>query len=143
MAVAADAGEAGIGGQSFDPTAHVSLQPFTGRKRTVVAHVIRYEVGSPEHAESFVDEALAQFDSLQNEVPGLQGSFLLTRRDDGEAIGFLLFASEEEAADAGAYLEGVGAPDSGARELWTGRRGEDVADGVWDVWQGRQEYRSA
>ena len=109
----------------------------------MVAHVIRYEVGSPEHAESFVDEALAQFDSLQNEVPGLQGSFLLTRRDDGEAIGFLLFASEEEAADAGAYLEGVGAPDSGARELWTGRRGEDVADGVWDVWQGRQEYRSA
>jgi hypothetical protein len=108
----------------------------------MVAHVIRYEVGSPERAESFVDEALAQFDSLQGELPGLQGSFLLTRRDDGEAIGFLLFASGEEAADAVAYLDGVGAPDSGARELWTGRRGEGVPDGVWDVWQGRQEYRT-
>ncbi len=109
----------------------------------MVAHVIRYTVGSPKHAESFVDEALAQFDSLQSELPGLQGSFLLTRRADGEAIGFLLFASEEEAADAIGYLEGLGAPDSGARELWTGRRGEEVPDGVWDVWQGRQEYRSA
>jgi hypothetical protein len=109
----------------------------------MVAHVIRYEAGSPEHAESFVDEALAQFDSLQSELPGLQGSFLLTRRDDGEAIGFLLFSSEEEAGDAMSHLDGVAAPDSGARELWTGRRAGEVPFGVWDVWQGRQEYRSA
>jgi hypothetical protein len=109
----------------------------------MVAHVIRYEVGSPEHAESFVDDALAQFDSLQTELPGLQGSFLLTRRDDGEAIGFLLFSSEDEADEALSYLEGLGAPDAGARELWTGRRAADLPSATWDVWQGRQEYRSA
>ena len=108
----------------------------------MVAHVIRYEVGQPEHAEAFVDDALAQFDSLQTELPGLQGSFLLTRRDDGEAIGFLLFASEEEAADAVDHLNRLAAPESGARELWTGRRAEEVPAGVWDVWQGRQEYQS-
>ena len=108
----------------------------------MVAHVIRYEVGRREHAESFVDEALAQFDTLQSELPGLQGSFLLTRRDDGEAIGFLLFASEDEANEAVAYLGDIGAPDSGARELWTGRRAEEVPSAAWDVWQGRQEYRS-
>jgi hypothetical protein len=109
---------------------------------SVVAHVIRYEVGQPEHAESFVDDALAQFDSLQGELPGLQGSFLLTRRDDGEAIGFLFFASEEEAADAVGHLNGLAAPDAGARELWTGRRAEEQPARVWDVWQGRQEYRT-
>ncbi len=109
----------------------------------MVAHVIRYEVGSPEHAESFVDDALAQFDSLQSELPGLQGSFLLTRRDEGEAIGFLLFNSEEEASEAAAHLDGVGAPDAGVRELWTGRRPEETPSGVWDVWQGRQEYRTS
>jgi hypothetical protein len=109
----------------------------------MVAHVIRYEVGSPDHAEAFVDEALAQFDSLQSELSGLQGSFLLTRRDEGEAIGFLFFNSEEEASEAVSYLEGVGAPDSGARELWAGRRAEEVPSAVWDVWQGRQEYRTS
>jgi hypothetical protein len=109
----------------------------------MVAHVIRYEVGSADNAESFVDEALAQFDALQTELPGLQGSFLLTRRDDGEAIGFLLFNSEEDASDAVGYLDGLGAPESGARELWTGRRAEEVPAAVWDVWQGRQEYRTA
>ena len=109
----------------------------------MVAHVIRYEVGHSEHAESFVDEALAQFDSLQSGVPGLRGSFLLTRRDDGEAIGFLLFETEEDAADAVAYLDGVAAPDSGARELWTGRRAEERPSGAWDVWQGRQAYRTS
>jgi hypothetical protein len=109
----------------------------------MVAHVIRYEVGRPEHAESFVDEALAQFDSLQAELPGLQGSFLLTRRDDGEAIGFLLFGSEQEATDAVDHLNGLPAPESGARELWTGRRAKEIPAGCWDVWQGRQEYRSA
>ena len=108
----------------------------------MVAHVIRYEVGSAEHAESFVDDALAQFDSIQGELPGLQGSFLLTKRDDGEAIGFLLFASEEDASEAVSYLDGVGAPDSGARELWPGRRAEEATSSVWDVWQGRQEYRT-
>jgi hypothetical protein len=108
----------------------------------MVAHVIRYEVGRAEHAESFVDDALAQFDSLQSELPGLQGSFLLTRRDDGEAIGFLLFNSEDEASEAAGYLDGVAAPESGARELWTGRRAEEVPALVWDVWQGRQEYRT-
>jgi len=108
----------------------------------MVAHVIRYQVGTPDHAESFVDEALAQFDSLQSELQGLQGSFLLTRRDEGEAVGFLLFNSEEEASEAVTYLDDVGAPESGARELWTGRRAEEVPSGVWDVWQGRQEYRT-
>jgi hypothetical protein len=108
----------------------------------MVAHVTRYQVGSPEHAESFVDDALAQFDSLQRELPGLQGSFLLTRRDDGEAIGFLLFASGEEADEAVSYLGGVAAPDAGARELWTGRGAEELPSGAWDVWQGRQDCRS-
>ena len=108
----------------------------------MVAHVVRYEVGQPENAESFVDAALAQFDSLQSQLPGLQGSFLLTRRDDGEAIGFLLFASEEEAADAAAYLNDVAAPEAGAREIWTGRRAEEVTTVAWNVWQGRQEYRT-
>ena len=108
----------------------------------MVAHVIRYEVGHPENAESFVDEALAQFDALQSELPGLQGSFLLTRRDDGEAVGFLLFGSEDEASEAAAYLGGIAAPETGARELWTGRRAEELPSGVWDVWQGRQEYRT-
>src|SRR5919204_5640022 len=114
-----------------------------GRIRAMVAHVVRYEVGRPEQAESFVDEALAQFDSLQSELPGLQGSFLLTRRDDGEAIGFLLFASEEDANDAVDHLNRIAAPESGARELWTGRRAEGVPAGVWDVWQGRQEYQTS
>jgi hypothetical protein len=108
----------------------------------MVAHVIRYEVGRAENAESFVDDALVQFDALQSELPGLQGSFLLTRRDDGEAIGFLLFNSEDEASEGAAYLDGVGAPDNGAREVWAGRRAEEVPAGVWDVWQGRQEYRT-
>jgi hypothetical protein len=108
----------------------------------MVAHVIRYEAGRAENAESFVDEALAQFDSLQNELPGLQGSFLLTRRDDGEAIGLLLFASEDDAAAAASRLNGLPAPESGARELWTGRRGQEEPSGVWTVWQGRQDYRS-
>ena len=109
----------------------------------MVAHVIRYEVGQADNAESFVDEVLAQFNSLQDDVPGLRGSFLLTRRDDGEALGFLLFASEEDASDALQHLEEVGAPESGAREVWTGRRAEEVPSGVWAVWQGRQEYRTA
>jgi hypothetical protein len=108
----------------------------------MVAHVIRYEVGRAEQAESFVDDALAQFDSLQSDLPGLQGSFLLTRRDDGEAIGFLLFNSEEEASEGAAYLDGLAAPESGARELWTGRRAEEVPSLAWTVWQGRQEYRT-
>jgi hypothetical protein len=108
----------------------------------MVAHVIRYEVGRAENAESFVDDALAQFDSLQSELPGLQGSFLLTRRDDGEAIGFLIFNSDEEASAAVTYLDGVAAPDSGARELWAGRRAEEVPSVAWDLWQGRQEYRT-
>jgi hypothetical protein len=108
----------------------------------MVAHVIRYEVGSPEHAESFVDDALAQFDSLQTELPGLTGSFLLTRRDEGEAIGFLLFASADEADEALSHLEGLAAPDAGARDVWTGRRAEAMPSGAWDVWQGRQDYRS-
>src|SRR5919201_6115512 len=103
-----------------------------GRIRAMVAHVVRYEVGRPEQAESFVDEALAQFDSLQSDLPGLQGSFLLTRRDDGEAIGFLLFNSEEEASEGAAYLDGLAAPESGGRELWTGRRAEEVPSIVWD-----------
>jgi hypothetical protein len=108
----------------------------------MVAHVIRYEAGTAENAESFVDDALAQFDGLQSELPGLQGSFLLTRRDDGEAIGFLLFNSEDEASEAAAYLDGVAAPEAGARELWAGRRAEEVPSAAWDVWQGRQEYRT-
>ena len=108
----------------------------------MVAHVVRYEVGQPENAESFVDEALAQFDSLQSQLPGLCGSFLLTRRDEGEAMGLLLFQTADDAQGALTHFEDLPAPDAGARELWAGRRAEEIPSAVWDVWQGRQDYKS-
>ena len=108
----------------------------------MVAHVIRYEVGTPDNAEVFVDTVLAQFDALQDKLPGLCGSFLLTRREEGEALGLLLFPTEHEASDVAPQLEHLAAPETGARELWTGRRAEQVASSVWEVWQGRQDYRT-
>jgi hypothetical protein len=108
----------------------------------MVAHVVRYEVGRPENAESFVDEALAQFDALQTEIPNLRGSFLLTRRDEGEALGVLMFDTPDDADAAATYFDALAAPDAGAREAWTGRRVEEVPTVVWDVWQGIQHYKT-
>jgi hypothetical protein len=108
----------------------------------MVAHVVRYEVGRPENAESFVDQALAQFDALQARIPNLRGSFLLTRRAEGEALALFLFDTPDEADSAAAHFEDLPAPDTGAREVWAGRRVEEIPTATWDVWQGRQEYRT-
>ena len=108
----------------------------------MVAHVIRYEVGMPENAEAFVDFVRAQFDSLQDQLPGLVGSFLLTRREEGEALALFFFPTELEAGQTAPQLEALPAPETGAREIWTGRRAEEVPSAVWEVWQGKQEYRT-
>ena len=108
----------------------------------MVAHVIRFEVGNPDNAEAFVDFVRSQFDGLQDQLPGMAGSFLLTRRDEGEALAFFLFPTELEAGQAADALEALPAPETGARELWTGRRAEAVPSAVWEVWQGRQDYRT-
>ena len=100
------------------------------------AHLVRYEVGHSDNAEAFVDEVMAQFDAMQHDVPGLVGSFLLTRREDGEALQITYWDSEEEARDAADLVSARPAPETGAREVVTGRRAEGAGASIWDVWQG-------
>jgi hypothetical protein len=106
------------------------------------AQLVRYEVGQAENAERFVDAVMAEFDSLQDELPLLQGSFLLTRRDEGEALALLLWESEEHAAVGADFFGRTSAPDTGAREVVTGRRPGRTSTETWDVWQGRQLFKT-
>ena len=106
------------------------------------ARLVRYEVGQPENAESFVEEVLRQFDGMQGQLDGMCGSFLLTRPDEGEAIELTLWSSADAAEAAEERLQSVAAPDTGARELVSGRRGAAGEPTLWQVWQGRQEYKS-
>ena len=106
------------------------------------AHLVRYEVAHSDNAESFIDEVMAQFNAMQHEVAGLVGSFLLTRRDDGEALQITFWDSEDDARSAEAVVCGEPAPDTGIREVVTGRRAEVAAGSIWDVWQGHQAFKS-
>ncbi len=106
------------------------------------ARIVRYEVGQPENAESFIDEVRQQFDAMQHELPGMCGSFLITRAGDGEALEVTLWRTEEDAHEADAFFEARRSPDTGAREIMMGRRAVDSASPLWDVWQGRQEWRT-
>ena len=105
------------------------------------AHVVRYEVGRQENAAEFVDEVMAEFDRMQSELPGI-GSLLLTRRDDGEALQIVLFDTEEDANAAEPLLQGLRAPDTGAREVVTGRRPDQIGGALWKAWQGRWNLRT-
>ena len=113
------------------------------------ARLVRYEVGQPENAESFIDAVMGRFDAIQHEVPDLLGSFLLTRRDDGEALEITLWETAEAAHAAAGVLDAAGVPDTGAREVVVARRGDtrataDDASSVelWDVWQGEQKWKA-
>ena len=106
------------------------------------AHVVRYEVGREENAEPFVDEVMRAFDGMQDELPNALGSLLLTRPEDGEALQIILFATEEDARDAEGFLHSLPAPDTGAREVVTGRRPNAIGRPVWHAWQGRWNVRT-
>jgi hypothetical protein len=107
----------------------------------VYAHVVRYEVGRTENAESFIDEVIELFDRMQEELPAsVLGSILLTRRADGEAEQIVLFNTEEEALEAEDYFHTIPAPASGAREVVTGRRPDSLGP-LWRAWQGRWNLR--
>jgi hypothetical protein len=108
----------------------------------VFAHVIRYEVGREENAESFVDEVIELFDQIQDQLPSSAlGSILLTRREDGEAEQIVLFNTEEDANEAEDFFHTIPAPASGAREVVTGRR-PDAIGPLWRAWQGRWNVRA-
>jgi hypothetical protein len=108
----------------------------------VFAHVIRYEVGREENAEPFVDEVMRGFDGMQNDLPNAIGSLLLTRPEDGEALQIVLFASEEDAVDAEPFFQELPAPDTGAREIVTGRRPDALGRPLWRAWQGHWNLRT-
>ena len=106
------------------------------------AHLVRYEVGESANAEQFVDQVLAQFDAMQSEIPGMLGSFLLTRRDEGEALEITLWEKEADTVGIEEHVRGRPAIAGGAREVMTGRRSDVGGTPLWDVWQGRQEFKS-
>ena len=106
------------------------------------AHVVRFEVGREENAETFVDEVMRAFDGMQDDLPQAVGSLLLTRPEDGEAVQIVLFDNEEDANDAEGFLQNLPAPDSGAREVVTGRRPNALGRPVWRAWQGRWNLRT-
>jgi hypothetical protein len=108
----------------------------------VFAHVVRYEVGRDEKAESFVDEVMRAFDGMQADLPNALGSLLLTRPEDGEALQIVLFENEEDADGAEGFFNSLPAPDSGAREVVTGRRPDGLGGPVWHAWQGRWNLRT-
>jgi hypothetical protein len=108
----------------------------------VFAHVVRYEVGREENAESFVDEVMRSFDGMQGDLPNALGSLLLTRPEDGEALQIFLFENEEDADDAEGFLHTLPAPNTGAREVMTGRRPDGLGRPVWHAWQGRWNLRT-
>ena len=106
------------------------------------AHVVRYEVGHEDNAEAFVGEVTRGFDGMPSDVSGLIGSLLLTRESDGEALQVLLFESEDAALAAEERLLAQPAPDTGAREVVTGRRPDSVGRPLWKVLQGRWAVRT-
>ena len=106
------------------------------------AHVVRYEVGREENAEAFVDEVIRTFDGSPQDYPGLIGALLLTREIDGEALQLFLFESEDAAQAAEPRLLAHPAPDTGAREVVTGRRPDSLGRPLWKAWQGRWALRT-
>lgn len=106
------------------------------------AHVVRYEVGREENAESFVDEVLQSFDAMQDDLPDAVGSLLLTRPEDGEALQIVFFENEEDALGAEGFFHNLSAPDTGAREIVTGRRPDALGRPLWRAWQGRWNLRT-
>ena len=106
------------------------------------ARIVRYEVGQPDNADSFLAEIRRQFDAMQNELPEMCGSFLITRAEEGEALEISFWQTEEDARQADAFFEGRRAPDTGAREILMGRHAVDSGSPLWDVWQGRQDWRT-
>jgi hypothetical protein len=108
----------------------------------VFAHVVRPEVGREKNAESFVDEVMRAFDGVQADLSNAIGSLMLTRPEDGEALQIFLFDTEEDADDAEGFLQSIPAPDSGAREIVTGRRPNALGRSLWHAWQGRWNLRT-
>ena len=108
----------------------------------VFAHVVRYEVGREENAQTFIDEVVRTFDAMQDEIPGMIGSLLLTRAEDGEALQLAFFASEQDALEAEQSFHNQPAPDTGAREVVTGRRPDAIGRPLWKAWQGRWDVRT-
>lgn len=106
------------------------------------AHVVRFEVGREENAEAFVDEVMRAFDGMQEELPSALGSLLLTRPEDGEALQIVFFETEEQADDAEGFFANLPAPDTGAREVVTGRRPNGLGRALWHAWQGRWNLRT-
>ncbi len=113
----------------------------TAHDRVVFAHIVRYEVGREENAGPFVDEVIARFDQMQDQLPSALGSLLLTRRDDGEALQIVFFNTEDDALAAEDFFHAIPAPDTGAREVVTGRR-PDALGPLWRAWQGRWNLRA-
>jgi hypothetical protein len=108
----------------------------------VFAHVVRFEVGQEENSESFVDEVVSRFDAMQDDVPGMLGSILLTRGEDGEALQLVFFETEESALEAEGWFHRQPAPDTGAREVFTGRRPDALGRPLWQAWQGRWNVKT-
>jgi hypothetical protein len=107
----------------------------------VFALVVRYVVGRQENAELFVEEVIRGFDQ-NGDVPGVIGSLLLTRAEDGEALQLLLFETAEAATAAEAHIRSWPTPQTGAREVVRGRRADVVGHPHWEAWQGRWNVRA-
>jgi hypothetical protein len=108
------------------------------RFRTVLfARVVRYEVGQAENAGQFIHEVREQFDTMPDDLEGLAGAFLLARPEEGEALEITLWERPEDVATADPVLLERAAPDTGAREVVTGRRADETASALWAVFQGK------
>lgn len=103
--------------------------------------MLRYEVGRQENAEAFVAEVVREFDTL-GEVPGSIGSLLFTRGEDGEALQLLLFDTEEAAKAGEEDVLTRPVPETGAREIVTGRRADTLGGPLWKAWQGHWHVRT-
>ena len=91
----------------------------------------------------FVDEVTRAFDAMQDALPdGAVGSLLLTRPEDGEALQLVFFATEDEALAAEGFFHALPAPNTGAREIVTGRRPDAIGRPLWRAWQGRWNLRT-
>ncbi len=112
------------------------------------ARLVRYGADQPGNAESFVDSLMRRFEAMQDDAPDMIGSFLLTRRDDGEAIE-ITFWDSEEAAQAGLDVVDADETSGGTREAIATRRsdaapmtGDATSLELWEVWQGRQKWKA-
>ena len=106
------------------------------------AHLVRYQASERGSAAQFVDEVLRQFDAMQDDLAGMIGSFLITRRDEGEALEITLFATEEDARGVEEHVRARPAPEGGTREVMAGHRSDVGGTELWDVWQGKQHFKT-